>query len=140
MLLVAVVCAVAYAATPPAADNELYKLVIPMQNERLRAHFRIPAHVPLPATPDRVTNITREQFREYAIRGQPVIVTDGMRDWGGMGKWNCDYFHHTFPNEDVGGFTAYKASLLLRFLVRATHSYLRQTRSSGARSWATRGS
>src|SRR5689334_6002869 len=109
MLLVwALVLSFACAAT----DSELHKLVIPMQNERLRAHFRIPAHVPLPATPDRVTNITREQFREYAIRGQPVIVTDGMRDWGGFGKWNCDYFHHAFPNEDVGGFTAYKADAL----------------------------
>ena len=93
-------------------ENGLHKLVIPVPNERMRAHFRIPAHMPLPATPDRVTNITREQFREYAIRGQPVIVTDGMRDWGGRGKWTCDYFHHTFPNEDVGGFTAYKADAL----------------------------
>jgi hypothetical protein len=106
MVLMLLACALACAAA--AAGDDLHKLTIPVQNERLRAHFRIPTHVALPAVPDRVTNITREQFREYAIRGQPVIVTDGMRDWGGLGKWSCDYFHHAFPNEDVGGFTAYK--------------------------------
>jgi hypothetical protein len=68
--------------------------------------------VSLPATPDRLTNVTREKFREYAIRGQPVIVTDAMRDWPGLAKWNCNYFHQAFPNEDVGGFSAYKADAL----------------------------
>ncbi len=99
-------------ASGQASVEELHRLVIPVQSERLRAHFRIPADMPLPATPDRVTNITRAQFREYALRGQPVIVTDGMRDWPGLAKWNCAYFHNAFPHEDVGGFTAYKADAL----------------------------
>ena len=95
-----------------ASTQELRNLKMPLHADRLRKHFRIPPGTLLPTEPDRVSNITVEQFREYALRGQPVIVTDGMRDWAGMGKWNCDYFHKTFPNEDVGGFTAFKADAL----------------------------
>ncbi len=47
----------------------LNSLVIPLKEELIRSHFRIPAGTPLPVSPTRVTNISREAFREYALRG-----------------------------------------------------------------------
>lgn len=78
----------------------------------MRSLFRIPADAKLPVEPIRVANITKEEFREFALRGQPVIITDGMRDWPGASKWNCQYFRDAFPNEEVGGFTAFKADAM----------------------------
>ena len=46
---------------------------------------------------DRVSNITREEFEEkYAYTNRPVIVTDAMKDWLALEKFDYDFFYNLY--------------------------------------------
>lgn len=48
----------------------------------------------------RVSKITREEFTEYVSRGEPVIITDAIRDWDAFGKFNCEYLIKNYPDAE----------------------------------------
>ncbi|XP_002737289.2 uncharacterized protein LOC100372678 [Saccoglossus kowalevskii] len=46
----------------------------------------------------RLSNISKEEFAEYVKRGEPIIVTDALRDWEAYGKFNCTYLIKKYPD------------------------------------------
>ncbi|XP_077997771.1 uncharacterized protein LOC144450897 [Glandiceps talaboti] len=46
----------------------------------------------------RLSNVTPEQFAEFVNRGEPVIVTDAMKDWEAFGKFNCTTLIDRYPD------------------------------------------
>lgn len=52
---------------------------------------------------ERRTNLSYEEFvREYASVGKPVIITDAMKNWKALTKWNMDFF-----KSEYGSFEAF---------------------------------
>ncbi|XP_033629137.1 uncharacterized protein LOC117291500 [Asterias rubens] len=45
----------------------------------------------------RVSDVSQENLEEIVRRGEPVIVTDALRDWEAFGLYNCGYFMRKFP-------------------------------------------
>ncbi|XP_038048795.1 uncharacterized protein LOC119722645 [Patiria miniata] len=48
----------------------------------------------------RVSDISREDFEKIVRRGEPVIVTDALRDWEAFGLYDCGYFMRKFPEAE----------------------------------------
>ena len=112
--------------------KRLWKAVLPFDEAKVKALFEIPADSKLPVSPKRVKNLSKKEFEEqYASKGIPVIVEDGMRDWKGNGVWDCAWFKKEFPDEKVEGWQ-YKDNMSLRASekVETTFSKLNVTDTS----------
>ncbi|XP_071943306.1 uncharacterized protein [Antedon mediterranea] len=46
----------------------------------------------------RVSNLNAEEFKNIVNTGEPVVVTDGMRDWPGLGELNCQSIIYNYPD------------------------------------------
>jgi len=47
-------------------------------------------------------NITYAEFaREYLLPNRPVILTDGLKDWPAVGKWNPAFFREHYRTKQV---------------------------------------
>lgn len=66
--------------------------------EKVKKAFNIPMDATLPVEPIRVANVTLAEFAAISKLGQPVIITDGFKNWGAK-KWSCelsiDYVSYT---------------------------------------------
>ncbi|XP_070571043.1 uncharacterized protein [Ptychodera flava] len=49
-------------------------------------------------TVKRLSNVTANQFIDFVNRGEPVIVTDAMKDWESFHKFNCTYLIENYPD------------------------------------------
>lgn len=59
---------------------------------------------------DRVSNISREEFKEnYLIPQKPVIITDLAKQWPAYNKWTWDYFKSLVGNVKVGVYNNIRA-------------------------------
>ncbi|GBE93209.1 cupin-like domain-containing protein [Nostoc cycadae] len=52
---------------------------------------------------ERRSNLSYNEFiQEYAAVGKPVIITDAMRDWPALNKWNFDFFKSKYGSVSYG--------------------------------------
>ncbi|MBW4625275.1 MAG: cupin-like domain-containing protein [Brasilonema octagenarum HA4186-MV1] len=51
---------------------------------------------------ERRSNLSYEEFvREYASAGKPVIITDPMKNWKALTKWNMDFFKSQYGSSEA---------------------------------------
>ncbi|WP_317106222.1 cupin-like domain-containing protein [Chroococcidiopsis sp. SAG 2025] len=51
---------------------------------------------------ERRSNLSYDEFiREYASVGKPVIITDAMKDWQALTKWNLNFFRSKYGTAKV---------------------------------------
>ncbi|XP_072034354.1 LOW QUALITY PROTEIN: uncharacterized protein [Amphiura filiformis] len=48
----------------------------------------------------RVTNITQREFIEIVKQGEPIVISDALRDWESFGLFNCEYFMDKYPEAE----------------------------------------
>lgn len=52
---------------------------------------------------ERRSNLSYDEFiKKYASVGKPVIITDGMKDWQALSKWNLDFFKSKYGSVSYG--------------------------------------
>lgn len=94
----------------------LLKLKIPFPEEKYRNWFNIPKDAKLPIIPDRVKNLSKEDFvNKYALKGIPFIVTDMIDDWGAK-DWSFETLSKRFPEEKVKAWMDYESAMKGRYV------------------------
>ncbi|XP_033102055.1 uncharacterized protein LOC117105115 isoform X3 [Anneissia japonica] len=48
----------------------------------------------------RVSNLTFAEFEQIVNAGEPIVVSDGMKDWPGLGSLNCQSFFSKYPDAE----------------------------------------